>query len=243
MRYSCYSVYYNVLRTKKCFFLPQNIMSGQRYIPGLMPRPEDPDKDKVPEQVYEKAEVPKDLRKAYLSGAKHAVMCVNELRQRCKLSLEFQDVGTTAAGQAMGGFACICILDGVEYPPGQARTKKDAKMLAAKNAMDGYLGITKKPKTPAGMMSLKLCGFYFAWLQVLCSSILLGLGSFVKPVLNWANVCSPNILRTVRWTMIHFLIELLVCWTWFGQSKLYFVLNWLVMRCKLRPEQHDSKKG
>ena len=26
----------------------------------------------------------------------------------------------------------------------------------------------------------------------------------VKPVLNWANVCSPNILRTVRRTMIRF---------------------------------------
>ena len=58
----------------------------------------------------------------------------------------------------------------------------------------------------------------------------------VKPVLNWANVCSPNILRTVRRTMIRFLIELLVRRTWFGQSKRYFVLNWLVMRCKLRPE-------
>ena len=39
----------------------------------------------------------------------------------------------------------------------------------------------------------------------------------VKPVLNWANVCSPNILRTVRLTMIRFLIELLVRRTWFGQ--------------------------
>ena len=58
----------------------------------------------------------------------------------------------------------------------------------------------------------------------------------LKPVLNWANVCSPNILRTVRRTMIRFLIELLVHRKWFGQSKLYFVLNWLVMRCKLRPE-------
>ena len=58
----------------------------------------------------------------------------------------------------------------------------------------------------------------------------------LKPVLNWANVCSPNILRTVRRTMICFLIELLVRRIWFGQSKLYFVLNWLVMRCKLRPE-------
>ena len=58
----------------------------------------------------------------------------------------------------------------------------------------------------------------------------------LKPVLNWANVCSPNILRTVRRTVIRFLIELLIRRTWFGQSKLYFVLNWLVMRCKLRPE-------
>ena len=58
----------------------------------------------------------------------------------------------------------------------------------------------------------------------------------LKPVLNWANVCSPNILRTLRRTMIRFLIELLVRRIWFGQSKLYFILNWLVMRCKLRPE-------
>ena len=59
----------------------------------------------------------------------------------------------------------------------------------------------------------------------------------LKPVLNWANVCSPNMLRTVRRTMIRFLIELLVRRIWFGQfNVLYFVLNWLVMRCKLRPE-------
>ena len=70
----------------------------------------------------------------------------------------------------------------------------------------------------------------------------------VKPVLNWANVCSPNMLRTLRRTMIRFLIELLVRRIWFGQSKLYFILNWLVMRCKLRPNlrqicsrQHDRK--
>ena len=56
----------------------------------------------------------------------------------------------------------------------------------------------------------------------------------LKPVLNWANVCSPNILRIVRRTMIRFLIELLVRRTWFDEP--YFVLNWLVMRYKLRPE-------
>ena len=57
----------------------------------------------------------------------------------------------------------------------------------------------------------------------------------LKPVLNWENVCSPNVLWTVRRTMIRFLIELLVRQT-VRQSKLYFILNWLVMRCKLRPE-------
>ena len=41
--------------------------------------------------------------------------------------------------------------------------------------------------------------------------------SCVKPVLNWANVCSPKTLRTVRRTMIHFLIELLLRRTGFGQ--------------------------
>ena len=59
----------------------------------------------------------------------------------------------------------------------------------------------------------------------------------LSPFLYWANVCSPSILRAVRRTMIRFFMELLVRRTWFGQfDELYFVLNWLVMRCKLRPE-------
>ena len=36
----------------------------------------------------------------------------------------------------------------------------------------------------------------------------------LKPILSWANVCSPNILRKF--------------------DEQYIVLNWLVMRCKLR---------
>ena len=43
----------------------------------------------------------------------------------------------------------------------------------------------------------------------------------------------PNILRTLRRTMIRFLIELLLRRIWFDE---YFVLNSLIMRCKLRPE-------
>ena len=57
----------------------------------------------------------------------------------------------------------------------------------------------------------------------------------LKPVLNWVNVCSPNILRTVRRTMIRFLIELLIEHG-LDSSKNVLVLNWLVMKCKLRPE-------
>ena len=58
-----------------------------------------------------------------------------------------------------------------------------------------------------------------------------------SPFLTGRSVCSPNILRTVRRTMVRFLIELLIRRTWFRQfDEQYFVLNWLVMRCKLRPE-------
>ena len=58
----------------------------------------------------------------------------------------------------------------------------------------------------------------------------------LSPFLTGRMFVRPNILRTHRRTMIRFLTELLVRRIWFGQSKLYFILNWLAMRCKLRPE-------
>ena len=61
-------------------------------------------------------------------------------------------------------------------------------------------------------------------------------GHRLSPFLTGRMFVRPNILRTLRRTMIRFLIELLLRRIWFGQSKLYFILNWLVMRCKLRPE-------
>ena len=61
-------------------------------------------------------------------------------------------------------------------------------------------------------------------------------GKALSPFLTGRMFVRPNMLRTLRRTMIRFLIELLVRRIWFGQSKLYFILNWLVMRCKLRPE-------
>ena len=58
----------------------------------------------------------------------------------------------------------------------------------------------------------------------------------LSPFLTGRMFVRPNILRTLRRTMIRFLIEHLVCRIRFGQSRLYFILNWLVLRCKLRPE-------
>ena len=85
-------------------------------------------------------------------------------------------------------------------------------------------------RTPSGMFVVLLT-------HELCAARVLSLPvAQLKPVLNWANVWSPNTLRTLRRSMIRFLFELLVRRTWFGQSKLCFVLKWLVMRCKLRPE-------
>ena len=60
--------------------------------------------------------------------------------------------------------------------------------------------------------------------------------SLLKPVLNWENVCSPEHTSDTSTNYDSLLTELLVRRLWFGQSKLYFILNWLVMRCKLRPE-------
>ena len=63
-------------------------------------------------------------------------------------------------------------------------------------------------------------------------------GKALIPFLTGRMFVRPNILRTLRRTIIRFLIELLVRQTCFGQfDELYFVLTGLtVMRCKLRPE-------
>ena len=65
----------------------------------------------------------------------------------------------------------------------------------------------------------------------------------LKPVLNWGNVCSLNILRTVRRTMIGFLIELLLRRTLFGQSQT--LLRSQLARSpnlrQTRSRQHDRK--
>ena len=70
----------------------------------------------------------------------------------------------------------------------------------------------------------------------------------LSPFLTGRMFVGPNILRTLRRTMIRFLIELLVRRIWFGQSKLYFILNWLQWDASFGPNlrqtrsrQHDRK--
>lgn len=112
-----------------------------RYIPGLTLKPEDPDKDVIPDQTSAKVQCPPKLKKMFLSGAKNPVMCAHELASIYKLPLEFREVSVTRGGMILGGFACECILDGVTYPQGIGKTKKEAKIDAARIAMNGYLGI------------------------------------------------------------------------------------------------------
>ena len=63
-----------------------------------------------------------------------------------------------------------------------------------------------------------------------------GLKALSPFLIGWT-FASPNIVRSIRRTLFRFLLELKVRRTWFGQfDELHFVLNWLIMRCKLRPE-------
>jgi len=62
-------------------------------------------------------------------------------------------------------------------------------------------------------------------------------GKALSPFLIGRTFASSNIVRSIRRTLLRFLVELIVRRTWFGQfDELYIVLNWLIMRCKLRPE-------
>ena len=83
------------------------------------------------------------------------------------------------------------------FTPAQIETK----IVWIKTELSSFLSFYPGRKRFVGTCVLGRCYFH----------------SRIKPVLNWANVCSPNILRTVRRTMIRFLIELLVRRTWFGQ--------------------------
>ena len=98
--------------------------------------------------------------------------------------------------------------------------------------------IPKKRKTFSSLSSLGRWSCHFR--NVVCyatmGKTMAKLLKSLSPFLTGRMFVHPNILQTLRRTTIHFLIELLVCWIWFEQSKLYFILNWLVMRCKLRPE-------
>ena len=59
----------------------------------------------------------------------------------------------------------------------------------------------------------------------------------LKPVLNWVKCLFAEHTSDSLTNYDLFLIELLICWTWFGQfEELYFILNWLIMRRKLQPK-------
>ena len=96
-------------------------------------------------------------------------------------------------------------------------------------------------ESPIGRLVLAVETACTCWTLIACQlhdgSLCCLSADYVKsPFLTGRMFVRPNILRTLRRTMIRFLTELLVRRIWFGQSKFDFILNWLVMRCKLRPE-------
>ena len=82
------------------------------------------------------------------------------------------------------------------------------------------------------------CGVYSTCLTVSSPSLSVSV-SFCFAVSIFCSVIDRfyAVTTVLSHAMIRFLIELLVHRTWFGRfDELYFILNWLVMRCKLRPE-------
>lgn len=88
-------------------------------------------------------QIPKRLRKEFLSGKKNATACLNEVCQGQNWTCRFVEVTPAKAFDKYGKslFAMIAIVDGYEYTPGHAATKKHAKTAAAKKALIDILSI------------------------------------------------------------------------------------------------------
>ena len=118
------------------------------------------------------------------------------------------------------GGLCVCWREVVVVASIQRRSHRIARIFVWKMFVFCVMNNVQSNGYLVSCISLQTVSFFSSW----------------GPFLTGPMFVRPNILRTLRRTMIRFLIELLVRRIWFGQSKLYFILSWLVMRCKLRPE-------
>ncbi len=113
-----------------------------RYIPGLN-QASDPgvaspkiykSKSDIPKQV------PKDLVVGFLNGSKHPVSALMEYAAMVKLVVTFHEANVENPS-IIAKFACVCAVNGKQFPQGNGKTKKDAKTVAAKIAFTALLGV------------------------------------------------------------------------------------------------------
>ena len=66
-------------------------------------------------------------------------MVIHEYGSILKISVDFAEVAAKSKPMYSAAFACECKVGGKTYPQGVAKTKKDARKEAAKNAFDAIL--------------------------------------------------------------------------------------------------------
>ena len=109
----------------------------EKYIPGLTDKPDD--QMTIPKKSAPRR-VPPTLVKAFMEGKKHPVSALNEYCSMVRSIVEYRDVAVNNPS-IIAQFASVCTVDGVDYPQGTGRTKKDAKTAAGKVAFTAILNV------------------------------------------------------------------------------------------------------
>lgn len=88
-------------------------------------------------------EIPTRLRKEFLSGKKNAAACLNEACQCQNWTCKYSETTPSRTYGQYGHllFAITATVDGYEYQAGEGKTKKEAKIEAARNALIDILTI------------------------------------------------------------------------------------------------------
>ncbi|XP_039253616.2 adenosine deaminase domain-containing protein 1-like [Styela clava] len=87
-------------------------------------------------------DIPNQLKRDFASGKRNAAACLNEVCQLQRWKYDYNETNPSKPFDAYGraNFAIMAVVNGVQYTPGEGRNKKDAKVEAARNALNEILG-------------------------------------------------------------------------------------------------------